>query len=200
MGIARLVIALGLLVGVGIFGISAINDLMDGLDAAQTATPVAGAPANGWGPHDPAFDPPASTRDGVPGLASETHTPIDRDPGQLAPPDNATRSTAMLIRERDGGYTELAQYRVNYAEVAEVISHYQRVATAAGFAPVTAGPIGGGGQNISLSRAGQTLIVRAWPVDASQLPPARPPLRASSVSVNISLRYPITQPPADAPR
>lgn len=196
LGVARLVIALGLLIGVAVLGISAVNDLMDGLDAAQTGRQTANPQDPGqWGPHSPGFEEPSNLDQVVAGLGSETHTRIDRDPGRLAPPANAARSIALLIREREGQYRENAQYRVNNASVDDVIRHYQRVAQDAGFKPLTQGPVEGGGLNVSLTRNGQVLIVRAWPVDPSELPPVRPPLQARAVNLNVSLQYPIDDPP-----
>ncbi|MEM9018998.1 MAG: hypothetical protein AAGC44_00425 [Planctomycetota bacterium] len=196
--IARLVIVLGLLIATGVLGVSAANDLMDGLSAAQTRTNANQPEASGWGPHAPGFVPTQPPPGGVPGVASETNIPIDRDPGRLAPPTYSVRSIALLRDEGGGAYTEVAQYRVNYTAVEAVTEHYRQLAEGRGFKLLSLADVANQGRNMLMQRDGQTLTIRAWPVDPSQLGPVQPPLRASAVNVNVSLRYPIGNPPDPA--
>lgn len=196
--VARLVIALGLLVGVTIFGISAANDLMASMD--RLATPPAADPAAPqWQtPHAEGFgDPNAPIGES---LLGSNYRQIDHDPGGLAAMPGSVREVAVQQKPTNGLTEEQAHYIAPLEDAIEAIDHYRRVAEQDGFnLRMPPGPMTrrAGGMNLQMQRGRQTLSVNAWPMDPSRPSDARPPLRPTTpYRITVILQYPVANPPA----
>jgi hypothetical protein len=185
---ARLIVVLALCIGLGFFGISAINTLANGINT-PTATkadtlaidPDAPAPLGG---------DVLSARNASEALSPQ-YIPIDHDPAHLTPYPGSSRDVCFRLPDGQGFADEQARYLIVDGTVEQARDHYRRTAEAAGFTLAEQRPYDSvpGGILMNFRRDDQTLVVGIAPRDTG--PPPPPPRRAvPQTSVAVQFRYP----------
>lgn len=180
---ARLVIVLALCIGLGFFGISAINTLANGIKKPTATTadtlaidPDAPAPLGG---------DVLSARSASEALSPQ-YIPIDHDPGHLTPYPGSSRVLCHRLLDSQGNTEEHARYVIVDGTVEQARDHYRRTAEAAGFTLVEQRPYDSvpGGILMNFRRDGQPLLVAMVPLEPSTAPPPpRRPVPETSVVV-----------------
>lgn len=178
MRTARIVIALGLFIGVGVFGVFMVNELAN--------PPQSVRPANQFGTNDqplitPQLDGPGSLAD----LAKpnpQQFIPIIRDnphPGRITPYRDADTFGQPPYRQPndDGEVWEFAAYRMTDAKAEQAVAHYADQAKARGLTLLRKGDTGSelpNGVKAIWTDGTDRLEVTAWPQPVQ--PPVRPML------------------------
>lgn len=191
---ARLILVLALCIGLGFFGISAINSLARGINTptATTADTLAIDPQSS----QPMGGDVLSARNATEALSPQ-YTPIDHDPAHLTPCPGSSRDVCFRLPDGQGFADEQARYVVVGSTVAAVRDHYQRTAEGAGFTLAEQRPYGSvpGGILMNFRRNDQTLVVGITPRDTGPAPPP-PALRPEpEASVTVQFRYPTVSAP-----
>lgn len=200
--LARIAIALGLVIGVGVFGVLALSDL------AQK--PVAKPAINTFGASDTAPTGMSNAVDesnknplaGVGGLDPNKFVPINRDnphPGEFEPFINGSLALYAPHTPLLGGpiTTERCAYQAPDATVQEAIAHYERAAAHRGMTLKSKTPTSErvpGGMKATWTGSGRTLQVAAWPT-LNTAPPAPPLKPATPLDWVVQYSYPADQAP-----
>lgn len=178
--IVRLVIAVGLCVGIAVFAVLTIKEL----EAGQAATML---------PNDFGAISKTQTFEAIPtqgdsplgalgGLDPNKYPPILRDnphPGRFAPFMRADPHTYPYSQTFEGGETwEICSYKVKDANLAAVIAHYGEQAASVGMKQIKHQPTSQalpGGIEAAWSDGRRSLRVTAAPLPTEQ--PVAPPLK-----------------------
>lgn len=186
--VVRVVIALGLCVGIAAFAVFTIKEL----EAGQAATKLPSASDFGISTSSPGDSADAPGKGPLPGLTELTgltgtdptkYIPIVRDnphPGQFAPFMRADPYGQVPYKQSVGGGEtwETCAYRVNDASLTDLIAHYHDQATQVGMKltkqKATSAKMPGGIVAV-WSDGRRSLRVTGWPEPTDK--PATPPLR-----------------------
>lgn len=178
---ARVAIALGLVIGVLIFGVLAITELSN---PPQVSTQRAGNP---FGTSDRMPTPEEAALgqrllSGIAGVDQSKFIKIQRDnphPGELTPFLNSDSYGQPPYRQPSigGEVWELADYRVNDATVQAAYDHYEKQAKTRGMTLKMRGDMTSmpGGRKAVWTNGSHALELAAWPLASNE--PIRPPLR-----------------------
>ena len=177
---ARMLIALGLFVGVGIFAVFTIEELKQGPD---TTPPPNDFGASNQAPAAPVGNDPLA---GLTGTDPTKFIPILRPnphPGEISPFQKADPFGQAPYRQPSTGgeIWEFCAYRVSDATPKQAIKHYDQEARLRGMRLIHQAPTSNnkpGGVYAAWSDGRNSLNVTAWPTPNA--PPPLPPLKPTT--------------------
>lgn len=181
--VTRLLIVIGLCVGIGVFTVLTVIQYKNG-PSNQTRPTSFGASTTSPD-QQPATPTGTSPMAGLNGLDTSKFPPITRPnphPGQIAPFLRADPHNYPYYQKVDNGEVwEYCDYKVLDASLTDLIAHYDKQAKLAGMKLIKQKPTSNnmpGGIDASWSDGRRGLNVTAWPLPNTK--PAAPPLRPST--------------------
>lgn len=181
MKIARTTIAAALIIGVGVFGVFAINDLRLGVPVSPAQPDDFGALKPGdpdaAGNLEPDSDNPFVA---LAQLRPDQYIPIKHHPGKIEPFFDATAFLQPPYRQAGAGpfVIENCAYRVVDATPQQALDHYNTHATAKGLKLTSLDPTSNqrpGGIKARWTDGISMLMLTAWPTENA--PPTPAPLK-----------------------